>query len=109
MGAAITTEFNHPNSFISIRNNLFFRNKATMAAGINVIHLRGGIEIIENIFCENVAASKTYVLVGAGSAFLIAGSIDTIVISSGNVYIYNQMEYCGLKIKLYYINNYKKL
>lgn len=96
MGAAITTEFNHPYSLISIQNNVFDRNKATMATGINAIHLTGTVEIIENIFSENVAASKTHVLVGAGSAFLIAGSQNTIVISSKNIYVYNQMEYCGL-------------
>lgn len=83
---------------MSISKNFFTKNRADLAASINAAHIRGMIYISDNIFIENFAVTQTYVLIGAAAACLIQGSTKTMVSSHSNLYIYNILEFGGIRV-----------
>lgn len=95
VGAAIDVEFDHPESKINIQNNFFLKNQASMAGALSLVQMSGITILMNNIFEKNVAITQDRVLIGAGAAFLLSGSVNTIVKSNQNIYINNENEYKG--------------
>lgn len=95
VGAGISIEFNHYSSLILIEANYFEQNLADWSTAINAVHLSGTLVMKNNKFVNNKAITQNRVLIGSGAAVQISGSTFTIVKSSCNIYIYNEVEYTG--------------
>ena len=66
-----------------------------MSTGIYAVHLSGTLIVRSNIFVRNKALTQNHVLIGSGAAIQIDGSTFTVVISTLNLYIFNEVEYTG--------------
>lgn len=90
-------EFKDKNSNITIINNIFSKNLCDMSACIHAVQQAGILFLKNNKFIENYAITLNRIYIGTGSVIQLYGNSDTKVISSNNIYLFNEAEYSGFK------------
>jgi hypothetical protein len=88
--------FNHPLSKMRIANCFFTNLSADLGACILANHVSGELIVEKNVFIENFGITEWRVLIGAGSVLQTAGTSATKIYFSGNIILFNVVEYTGL-------------